>query len=113
MLLLSEYSNYYYISQNTAVISLTNSGSATESSSSSNVTGVNPFPVTTTTTTDTTPAATQPTGGLLKSDVHKMANPLDWNNIPDFIKKRFPHWKNSATATTTTTTSQPILGTRT
>jgi len=35
-----------------------------------------------------------------------MANPLDWNSTPDFIKKQFPHWKDSAAATT----SQPTTG---
>ena len=42
---------------------------------------------------------------MLQSDGHKMANPLDWNSTPTFIKKHFPHWKD--TAPTTTTTSQP------
>ena len=34
-----------------------------------------------------------------------MANPLDWNSTPTFIKKHFPHWKDSAAAATTTTTT--------
>jgi len=52
----------------------------------------------------------------MQSDVDKMANPLDWNNTPTFIKKHFPHWKDTAataTASTTNTTntitaSEPI-----
>lgn len=40
---------------------------------------------------------------MLQSDGHKMANPLDWNSTPTFIKKQFPHWKDTAP----TTTSQP------
>ena len=49
----------------------------------------------------------------MQSDVDKMANPLDWNSTPTFIKKHFPHWKDTAatataSTTNTTNTSEPI-----
>lgn len=28
-----------------------------------------------------------------------MANPLDWDNAPNLIKKHFPHWKDYAVTT--------------
>lgn len=53
------------------------------------------------------------TSTLLQSDESdKMANPLDWNSTPTFIKKHFPHWKDSAPTTTTNTTTVTTTATQ-
>ena len=80
----------------------TDSGHSTESDDNS---PVHPSPLITTHSATST---------LLQSDdSDTMANPLDWNSTPTFIKKHFPHWKDSATTTTSTTTNTTITTTTT
>ena len=78
----------------------TDSGHSTESQDNNTV---QPSPLTTTHSATST---------LLQSDdSDTMANPLDWNSTPTFIKKHFPHWKDSAATTASTTTNTTITTT--